>query len=235
MSRPRILLIEDDPQIRKFLRISLEANGYDVDESRLGEEGLARSAAQSPQLVVLDLGLPDMDGRQVIMRLREWSTVPLIVLSVRAEDAEKVAALDAGADDYVTKPFSVSELIARIRALLRKSSQLPADRRGLRCGELEIDLIGRRTRLHGTELTLTRKEYALLRLLASQSGKVLTHRQILSEIWGPAHLADVHYLRVLVGHLRQKLGEDPSATRFVHTVQGVGYRFAECEPAGDSG
>ncbi|MBN1239032.1 MAG: response regulator transcription factor [Gammaproteobacteria bacterium] len=233
MSRPRILVVEDDSRIRKFLRISLEANAYDVVECRLGEEALELCAQIQPELMILDLGLPDIDGQDVIRRLREWSGIPVIVLSVRAEDAEKVTALDAGADDYVTKPFSISELIARVRVLLRKSTAQQGAGSLLRCGDLLIDLIRRRVSLAGRDLALTRKEYELLRLLSVRSGHVVTHDQILREIWGPAHLEDIHYLRILVRHLRQKLTDEPSAPRYVHTVQGVGYRFEDCEPVSD--
>jgi two-component system KDP operon response regulator KdpE len=223
---PDVLLVEDDAQIRKFLRISFEANGFEVREARLGEDGLRRSAERAPDVMVLDLGLPDLDGLEVIRRLREWSEAPVIVLSVRSTDAEKVAALDAGANDYVTKPFSITELMARVRVAVRNAGTVREQPAVLRHGALEVDLAQRRVRLEGEELRLSRKEYDLLRLLAAHAGEVLTHRHILLEIWGPAHTEDVHYLRVLVGHLRDRLGDDPSKPRYIHAVQGVGYRFA---------
>lgn len=220
-----ILIIEDDAQIRKFLRISLEANRFDVLEARLGEDGVSRCAEESPDLVILDLGLPDIDGQDVIGRLREWTQVPIIVLSVRSDDMDKVAALDMGANDYVTKPFSITELMARIRVLLRKPE--PAEEESLyRAGDLEVDLAKRRVCLAGRELNVSPKEYALLRCLVRRGGGVLTHEELLRAVWGPAHVEDVHYLRVLVNHLRQKLHEEPSRPRYIHTVQGIGYRFA---------
>ena len=230
----RILVIEDDAQIRKFLRISLEANGFDVSEARLGADGIVGAADASPDLVILDLGLPDIDGHEVIRRLREWSELPIIVLSVRADDACKVAALDAGANDYVTKPFSITELMARIRGLLRRTDPAARETAFYRFDELEVDLARRRVALGGTELGLSRKEYDLLRSLVTRGGSVITHEELLRAIWGPSHAEDVHYLRVLVNHLRQKLRDAPARPRFIHTVQGVGYRFATATPAPDS-
>lgn len=222
----RILIVEDDAQIRKFLRISLEANGFAICESRLGADGIALAAEVAPDLLILDLGLPDLDGREVIRRLREWSSMPIIVLSVRADDSEKVAALDAGANDYVTKPFSITELMARIRVLLRRPDPAAPETAVHRVGELEVDLARRSIALGGRELGLSRKEYDLLRSLITRGGGVVTHEELLRAIWGPAHAEDVHYLRVLVNHLRQKLDDPPSRPRYIHTVQGVGYRFA---------
>jgi two-component system KDP operon response regulator KdpE len=224
----RILIVEDDAQIRKFLRISLAATGFEVSETRRGADALTFCAESLPDLIVLDLGLPDLDGREVVERLREWSAVPIIVLSVRSDDADKVGALDAGANDYVTKPFSISELMARIRVLLRARPTADREAGGsFEYEDLQIDLARRRIHMAGEELRLSRKEYDLLRLLVAHSDRVLTHQQILSEVWGAAHESDIHYLRVLVGHLRQKLGDNPSSPRYVHTVQGVGYRFGE--------
>jgi len=221
-----ILVVEDEAQIRKFLRISLEAHGYAVHESRLGEEGLEQCAALQPQLVILDLGLPDMDGQKFIQRLREWSAVPIIVLSVRAAEAEKVQALDAGANDYVTKPFGISELMARIRVVLR-SHEEEADAPTLFESQgLSVNLALREVRVDGAVVHLSKKEYALLRLLIASRGRVLTHQQILREVWGEAQQDEIHYLRVLMGQLRQKLGDDPAQPRFIVTVQGVGYRLA---------
>jgi two-component system KDP operon response regulator KdpE len=225
---PDVLVIEDDAQIRKFLRISLEANNFGVHESRLAADGIALAASTRPDVIILDLGLPDVDGIEAIRRLREWSKTPILVLSVRSDAQEKVMALDAGANDYVTKPFNITELMARLRVLLRtraetKDPGTPAYRNG----SLEVDLVRRLVRRDGAELHLSRKEYDLLRLLVAHAGRVLTHQQILREIWGPAHADDIHYLRVLVGSLRQKLGDDPARPRYIATEQGVGYRLLE--------
>ena len=225
-----VLLIEDDAKIRRFLRISLEANDFEVTEARLGHDGIEQCAALEPDVVVLDLGLPDMDGRDVIERLREWSAVPIVVLSARADEAEKVGALDAGANDYVTKPFSITELMARLRVMVRSASIRGQESTNYRLGALDVDLVRRRVTSGGNELHLSRKEYDLLRLLVSHAGQVLTHQQILSSIWGDAHTEDTHYLRVLIGNLRQKLGDEPSRPTYIHTVQGVGYRLSEPLP-----
>ncbi|HYQ70295.1 MAG TPA: response regulator [Gammaproteobacteria bacterium] len=221
-----ILVVEDEAQIRKFLRISLEAHGYAVQEARLGEDGLEHCATAGPDLVILDLGLPDMDGQDFISRLREWSQVPVIVLSVRASEREKVLALDAGANDYVTKPFGISELMARIRVVLRSNEGATSSPTVFESQGLRVDLVLREVSIDGVPVHLSRKEYDLLRMLVSHSGQVLTHQQILREVWGPTHEDETHYLRVLVGQLRQKLGDDPTRPRFIVTVQGVGYRFA---------
>lgn len=224
----RVLLIEDEAQIRKFLRISLEAHGYVVDHARTGEQGIERAGQALPDLVILDLGLPDIDGQEVIRRLREWSSLPIIVLSVRAEEREKVQALDAGADDYMTKPFGIAELMARLRALLRgRRPQSDSETAVVHSGDLVADFAKRRVTLRGEAVHLSPKEYALLRLLATHPGQVLTHQQILDEIWGPSHAEDTHYLRVLVGNLRQKLGDEPTRPRYILTEQGVGYRFVD--------
>lgn len=224
--RARILVIDDEAQIRKFLRISLSAHGYDTLEAVRGADGVEKCAVERPDLVVLDLGLPDMDGQEVITRIREWSDVPIVVLSVRAGEAEKVAALDRGANDYVTKPFGVAELLARVRAALRIRGQgaekAPPE---ITSGDLHIDLARRRVRRGGEEIHLTRKEFDILRLLAQNAGRIVTHRQMLGEVWGPAHLDEAHYLRVYVGHLRQKLGDDPAAPRYISNEPGVGYRL----------
>jgi len=225
---PKVLVIEDDAQIRKFLRISLEANDFSVSEARLGEDGIAACGETNPDAVILDLGLPDIDGHEVICRIREWSSVPIIVLSVRADEAEKVEALDAGANDYVTKPFGITELMARLRVMLRSRAGSERGNAGrYRHGALEVDLVKRRVFRDGEEQHLSRKEYDLLRFLVTHAGQVLTHKQILQEIWGPTHSEDTHYLRVLVGNLRQKLGDEPTKPRYIHTVQGVGYRLRE--------
>ncbi|HKJ76052.1 MAG TPA: response regulator [Gammaproteobacteria bacterium] len=224
----RVLIIEDEAQIRKFLRISLEAHGYTVAEARTGDQGIELAGREPPDLVVLDLGLPDMEGVKVIRRLREWSAVPIIVLSVRAEEREKVQCLDAGADDYMTKPFGIAELMARLRALLRnRRREAGSGTAVIRSGGLVVDLNRRLVTLAGETVQLSRKEYDLLRLLATHAGQVLTHQQILQEIWGESHTEDTHYLRVLVGNLRQKLRDEPTRPRHILTEQGVGYRFVD--------
>ncbi|MFY1053355.1 response regulator [Ectopseudomonas khazarica] len=222
---PSILLIDDEAQIRKFLRIALSAQGYRVLEAVNGEDGLAQAALQSPDVVVLDLGLPDLDGQQVLRRLREWSQVPVLVLSVRASEGEKVLALDGGANDYVSKPFGIQEFLARVRVLLRQGQVREALPANIVCGGLNIDLAYRRVSVEGGEVALTPKEYAVLALLGQYLGRVVTQQQLLRDIWGPSHVGDSHYLRVVVGHLRQKLGDDPAAPRYLITEAGVGYRL----------
>jgi two-component system, OmpR family, KDP operon response regulator KdpE len=220
-----VLIIDDEPQIRKFLRISLASQGYRVLESTDGRDGLARAALEQPDLVVLDLGLPDMDGQDVLGELRSWTRVPVIVLSVRSSEAEKVRALDAGANDYVTKPFGIQEFLARVRALLRLPQSTTNSPGQVLCGALCIDLAFRRVSLGERIVSLTRKEYAVLAELARHAGRVVTQQHLLKLVWGPSHAGDSHYLRVVIGHLRQKLGDDPAAPRFIVTEAGVGYRL----------
>jgi two-component system KDP operon response regulator KdpE len=222
-----ILVIDDEPQIRKFLRISLVSQGYKVLEAGTGTEGLSQAALNKPDLLVLDLGLPDMDGQDVLSEFREWSAVPVLVLSVRASEGEKVRALDSGANDYVTKPFGIQEFLARIRALLRQTPDSGQPESALVIGPLTVDLAYRRVSLDGVEVGLTRKEYAVLAQLARHPGRVITQQQLLKDIWGPTHTEDTHYLRIVVGHLRQKLADDPAAPRFIVTEAGVGYRLVE--------
>lgn len=224
-----ILVIDDEAQIRKFLRISLTAQGYKVLEGANGSEGLAQAALGKPDLVVLDLGLPDMDGQQVLRELREWSAVPVLVLSVRASEGEKVLALDGGANDYVTKPFGIQEFLARVRVLLRQAGAGEQQEAVVSSGPLSLDFAYRRVTLDGLEVALTRKEYAVLAMLARHLGRVVTQQQLLKDIWGPTHVEDSHYLRVVVGHLRQKLGDDPATPRFIVTEAGVGYRLRELQ------
>lgn len=221
-----ILVVEDEAQIRKFLHISFQAHGYTVLESRLGEVGLETCASHQPDVVILDLGLPDMDGQQFLERLREWSAVPVIVLSVRASETEKVRALDAGANDYVTKPFGINELIARVRAVLRGQHGGESSQAVFESSGLKVDFALREVSVDGKTVHLSKKEYELLRMLISHPAQVLTHQQILRKVWGDAQQHETHYLRVLVGQLRQKLGDEPTRPRFIVTVQGVGYRFA---------
>jgi len=220
-----VLIIDDEPQIRKFLRISLASQGYRVLESTDGRDGLARAALEQPDLVVLDLGLPDMDGQEVLGELRSWTRVPVIVLSVRSSEAEKVRALDAGANDYVTKPFGIQEFLARVRALLRLPQSTTNSPGQVLCGALCIDLAFRRVSLGERVVSLTKKEYAVLAELARHAGRVVTQQHLLKIVWGPSHAGDSHYLRVVIGHLRQKLGDDPAAPRFIVTEAGVGYRL----------
>ena len=222
-----LLVIDDEAQIRKFLRISLSAQGYQVVESGNGRDGLAQAALAKPDLVVLDLGLPDMDGKDVLAELREWSQVPVLVLSVRASEGEKVLALDGGANDYVTKPFAIQEFLARVRVLLRQAGAGEPEAARIASGPLCVDFAYRRVTLDDVEVALTRKEYAVLAMLARHTGRVVTQQQLLKDIWGPTHVEDSHYLRVVVGHLRQKLGDDPAAPRFIVTEAGVGYRLRE--------
>ena len=226
-NQPTLLVIDDEAQIRKFLRISLTAQGYKVLEGANGGEGLAQAALGKPDLVVLDLGLPDMDGQQVLRELREWSQVPVLVLSVRASEGEKVLALDGGANDYVTKPFGIQEFLARVRVLLRQAGVGEQQEAVVSSGPLSLDFAYRRVTLDGLEVALTRKEYAVLAMLVRHLGRVVTQQQLLKDIWGPTHVEDSHYLRVVVGHLRQKLGDDPAAPRFIVTEAGVGYRLRE--------
>lgn len=224
----RILVVDDESQIRKFLRISLEAHGYAVVEAIRGADGVAKCATERPDLVVLDLGLPDEDGKSVVRRIREWSQVPILVLSVRQSEAEKVASLDAGADDYVVKPFGIAELLARVRALLRKRGGDGHDAGHdaiIAVGELTVDIARHQVTVAGEPVRLTRKEFDLLRVLARNAGRIVTHRQLLGEVWGKAHEDDTHYLRVFIGQLRQKLGDDPAQPRFIMNEPGVGYRL----------
>ncbi len=227
MSGHRILVVDDEPQILRFLRPALNAAGYDVIEATTGTEALSKASTQSPDLIILDLGLPDMDGKEVITRLRGWSTIPIIILSARDREAEKIAALDLGADDYVEKPFGIGELTARIRTGLRHSMKTDAIADIIQSDGLLIDLVHRTVSRDGTSIRLTPKEYDLLVLLARHAGKVMTHRALLTSVWGPAHAEDLQYLRVFIGQLRSKVERDPGTPRLILTEPGVGYRFAE--------
>ncbi len=220
-----VLVIDDEPQIRKFVDISLRSQGYITHLAETGDQGLAVLASKGADIVVLDLGLPDRDGREVLQELRLWSRVPVIVLTVRSDEEEKVALLDAGANDYVTKPFGIEELMARIRVCLRHASLSRDAIPVYDDGQLRINLTQREVLLRGAPVVLTRKEFALLSLLVRQPGRLITQSQILREIWGPTHERDAHYLRILVAKLRQKLGDDASAPRYIFTETGVGLRF----------
>lgn len=223
-TKPRILVVDDEPQIRKLMSSSLRAQGFTVEQAANGAAALAALAAHGADLVILDIGLPDRDGHSVLSEIRGWTEVPVIMLSVRASEAEKVRALDQGANDYVTKPFGVQELSARIRALLRTRPAL-AGESGWDDGHLHIDPLRRRIELDGAPLRLTPKEWSLLLLLLRHRGRVLTHPQLLREIWGPDHDEDSHYLRILVGKLRRKLGDDALAPKYLETEPGVGLRW----------
>ena len=218
------LVIDDEVQIRRLLRLTLEAHGYKVFEAATGKDGLLEAAQRRPEIVLLDLGLPDMDGVTILKRLREWSKVPVLVLSVRDRDEDKIAALDAGADDYVTKPFSTGELLARLR-VAQRHVQAGADTVVFRSGDLQVDLTARVVTLKGKEVKLTATEYSLLRLFVQHAGKVLTHRQILCDIWGPTYVEQTHYLRVYLAHLREKLEANPAQPKLFITESGVGYRL----------
>jgi two-component system KDP operon response regulator KdpE len=220
------LVIDDEPQIRRLLRVTLEANGYQVFDAATGADGIVQAAQRRPEVVLLDLGLPDLDGVTVLKRLREWSKVPVIILSVRDRESDKIAALDAGANDYVTKPFSPGELLARLRAAMRQVQPQGADAI-FRNGDLEVDLAARVVRLKGKEVKLTATEYSLLRLFVTHVGKVLTHRQILREVWGANYETQSHYLRVYMAHLREKLEVKPAEPEMFITDSGVGYRLVE--------
>lgn len=220
----KIVIVDDETPIRRMLRIALKSEGFEVTEAADGESGLAAIARQQPDLVVLDLGLPDMDGHAVLSELRTWSKVPVIVLSVRSGDREKVRALDAGAQDYVTKPFSIEEFLARVRANVRDHIK-PDSPVIVDDGRLQIDLGKRWVNLDGEKVDLTPKEYAVLAKLAQSPNCVITQTQLLQEIWGPAHKDNSHYLRIVVSHLRQKLGDDPAEPFYIRTEAGVGYRL----------
>jgi len=223
----RVLLVDDEAAIARFLRPALEANDFEIITAGSVAEAIKRVAAESPDLVLLDLGLPDGDGKDVIRRAREWSDVPIIVLSAREREAEKIESLDLGADDYVNKPFNIGELMARIRTALRHRMQRKAEIPVLRIGDLEVDAPRHRVMRGGTELKLTPKEFELLSFLAKNAGRVLTHRQILSAVWGIAHTADTQYLRVYIGQLRQKIEERADDPQIILTEPGVGYRITE--------
>ena len=222
-----VVVIEDDPQIRRFLRTALGAEGFALHESETGERGLVEAATRKPDVVILDLGLPDIDGVEVVRRLREWTDLPVIVLSARSQEADKIAALDAGADDYLTKPFGLGELLARIRVALRNRARTAAPgESAVSVGELSVDLAARRVTLAGNEVRLTPIEHRLMAALARHAGRVMTHRQLLREVWGAAYEEQSHTLRVHMATLRRKIESDPAQPRYLLTEIGVGYRLA---------
>jgi two-component system, OmpR family, KDP operon response regulator KdpE len=224
--KQKILVVDDEVQIRRLLRITLEAAGYSVVEADSGRLGLYEAARGQPDAIILDLGLPDLGGLEALRQLREWSRVPVLVLTVIAGEPEKVAALDAGADDYLTKPFGAAELTARLRAILRRA---PGENEpsAVTFGDIEVDLAARVVRRRGAEVRLTAKEYAMLRLLVLHRGKVVTHGQMLRELWGPKAAENTHYLRVHMTHIRQKLEDEPHRPRHLRTESGIGYRLVE--------
>ena len=220
-----ILIVDDEPQIRKMLKIFLDASDFKIEESETGKQAVLIGASVKPDLILLDLGLPDMDGKEVITSIRQWSQAPIIILSVRAGDEEVVAALNAGADDYVVKPFNADVLMARINANLRKSAVREAGEPELQNGAIRMDLVRHEVYLDGEKLALTPKEYELLRYLIVNRGKMLTHRQILKEVWGPAHTEDMQYLRVYIGQLREKIKDNIAESKLIVTEPGIGYRM----------
>jgi two-component system KDP operon response regulator KdpE len=224
--RPVVVLIEDEPQIRRLLRAVLPEQGFVLHDADTGKQGLVEVAVRKADVVVLDLGLPDMDGVEVVKRLREWTQVPVIVLSARAQEQDKIAALDAGADDYVTKPFGIGELLARLRVALRHAATRDGGEQVFESGGLRMDLAARRVEVDGREVHLTPIEYRLLAVLVRNAGKVLTHRQLLKEVWGPAFVEHAHYLRIYMAQLRRKLEADPAQPSLLLTEPGVGYRLA---------
>ena len=221
----RLLVIEDEAPIRRFLRVVLEGAGHQMDEADRGREGITKAATGKPDIVLVDLGLPDLDGKEVIKTIRGWTQVPILVLSVRSDEAEIVAALDAGADDYVTKPFATGELFARLRALSRRAAPAETQSAVLSVGKITIDLAEHKVRHDGHDISLTRKEFEVLALLASNVGRLMTHGDILGTIWGPAHRSDAHYLRIVISHLREKLGDNAVQPGLIVTEPGIGYRM----------
>ena len=222
-----MLVVEDEAQVMRFLRATLGAHGYRLAEAESGQQALLQATTRSPDLILLDLGLPDLDGVEVTRRLREWSATPIIVVSARGREDEKILALDAGADDYLTKPFGAGELLARMRVALRNAARAGAGagETVFRTGDLAVDLAARRVSVGGHEVHLTRTQYKLLTTLVRNAGKVVTHRQLLREVWGPGAVEQSHYLRVYMGQLRHKLEKDPARPRYLETETGVGYRL----------
>lgn len=220
----KVLIIDDEPPIRKLLKVSLGAHGYTLDEAACAQDGINRAAVFHPDIVILDLGLPDFDGKKVIKEIRDWSKVPILILTARDQETEKIEALDAGADDYLTKPFGVGELMARMRVCLRRLTSA-ANEPVVHCGDLTIDFSQRRVSVGEKEVKLTPTEYEIMKLLAQNIGRVLTHQQLLKAIWGSSYCEDTHYIRVYIGQLRRKIEPDPTQPRYIVTESGVGYRL----------
>jgi len=227
MTGPRVLIVDDEPQIQHFLKVALGTAGYHLIPTDHGAGAIRLAATMAPDVIILDLGLPDMDGKEVLRAIRAFSKAPIIVLSARDREAEKIAALDLGADDYVEKPFSIGELMARLRTAIRHAAAGARELTRLTIGDLAVDLEKRRVTRSGEPIRLTPKEYDLLAVLASHAGRVVTHRQILAAVWGPAHVDDTQYLRVFIGQLRAKIEPDPDNPTMILTEPSVGYRFAE--------
>ncbi|HBS60585.1 MAG TPA: DNA-binding response regulator [Firmicutes bacterium] len=223
---PRVLIVDDEAPIRRMLKISLDGHGFEIDEAVTGEGAVLRAAVFKPDLILLDLGLPDIDGKDVIKQIRDWSTVPIIILTARDQETEKIEALDAGADDYVTKPFSMGELLARMRVAIRRSVHVDTNPI-IKCGDVTIDLSHRRVTRAAEEVRLTPTEYELLKTLATHMGKVLTHKQLLKTVWGNAYQNDTQYLRVYINQLRRKVEDNPTQPRYIITESGVGYRMMQ--------
>jgi two-component system, OmpR family, KDP operon response regulator KdpE len=234
MNKPRVLVVDDEPQILRFLRPGLTAGDFEVITAATGAEAVKSAATMAPDVIVLDLGLPDKDGKDVIREIRAWSKVPIIILSARDRESEKIESLDLGADDYINKPFGIGELMARIRASLRNRQQAEVVTKEFRAGGIVIDTLKHSVERDGKSIHLTPKEFDLLLLLVKNSDRVLTHRQILATVWGPAHTHDVQYLRVFIGQLRQKIEPDPADPALILTESGIGYRFSgEANPQND--
>ncbi|HEX2539217.1 MAG TPA: response regulator transcription factor [Pseudolabrys sp.] len=231
---PIVLVVDDEVQIRRFLRTGFELNGFVVHEAATGAEAIRGATLRPIDIVIVDLGLPDMDGSEVVERIRSWSNVPIIVLSVRSSEAQKVQVLEAGADDYVVKPFGMAELLARVRVALRRQSRASTGEPTVVVGPLTIDLAARAVTLNGQRLTLTPKEYRLLQVLAQHAGNVVTHQHLLKEVWGSIHVHDTHYLRIFVRKLRQKIEPNPDMPRILMTELGVGYRLAQMPTEGEA-
>jgi two-component system KDP operon response regulator KdpE len=227
VSEPLVLVVEDEPQVMRFLRATLPAHGYRLVEAATGAQALIEASTRGPDLVLLDLGLPDLDGVELTRRIREWSAVPILVVSARGQERDKVEALDAGADDYLTKPFGTEELLARMRVALRRAARVKGDggETVFEAGELRVDLAARLVFRRGEEVRLTRTEYRLLAVLVQHAGRVVTHRQLLRDVWGPGSSSETHYLRVYMAQLRHKLEDDPAQPRYLLTETGVGYRL----------
>lgn len=220
----RILVVDDETQIRKLLRVALNAHGYEVEEVGTGNEAIVRATMLKPDLLIVDLGLPDMDGKRVVKEIREWSNAPIIVLTARDQEQEKIDALDLGADDYVTKPFSTGELLARMRVCLRRTVPKEEDV-VIQCGNLAVDIVKRKVTVEDKEIKLTPTEYDIIKVMAQNAGRVLTHKQLLKAVWGNQYNEDTHYIRVYIGQLRRKLEKNPTQPQYIITESGVGYRL----------